>query len=342
MRRILVVAVLFAFPVIAVRADTESKEKEESLAATFKQLSKELVKKLQDTEAKEEREKLITSYAKKFLDLARKHPRDETTFDLLVQVVLLPLPDTKDGPRSEAAAILKKDHLKNENWGEALADLAQNSDETSISLIKAVFERKDTAVRGEAFHAYMTALGNVICESSDSKRVEAARKTMADLRKVMAKEFPKTKDLYIGAIMPDLKSKNLEGKTVRLSDLKGKVVVLDIWATWCPPCREMIPHSRQLVKKLKGKPFVLVGVSVDEEKETLTNFMERNPMPWTHWWNGESGGIVDQLNVESYPTIYVLDDKGVIRYKNVRGEDMDKAVERLLAETAKKSKDKKE
>jgi thiol-disulfide isomerase/thioredoxin len=140
------------------------------------------------------------------------------------------------------------------------------------------------------------------------------------------------RNLSVGKKAPDVESKDLDGKTVKLSDHKGKVVVMDIWATWCPPCRAMIPHERDLVKKLKDKPFVLVSVSADAEKKTLTDFIEKEPMPWTHWHNGATGGILKDWNVRFFPTIYVLDHKGVIRFKGVRGEAMDKAVEQLLKE----------
>src|SRR5262249_1139333 len=138
--------------------------------------------------------------------------------------------------------------------------------------------------------------------------------------------------LSVGKAAPEVVSQNLEGKKVKLSDLRGKVVVLDIWATWCPPCRAMIPHEREMVKKLVNEPFVLVSISGDAKKETLTEFIKKEPRRWTQWWNGQTGGIIEDWNVEFFPTIYVLDAKGVIRYKNVRGEEMEKAVTTLLKE----------
>jgi thiol-disulfide isomerase/thioredoxin len=138
--------------------------------------------------------------------------------------------------------------------------------------------------------------------------------------------------LAIGMPAPELKSVDLAGKPVQLADLKGKVVVLDVWAVWCGPCKAMIPHQRELVKRLDGKPFALVSISVDEKREALAAFLKREPMPWTHWYNGPDGSIIADLNVWSYPTIYVLDAKGVIRYKDLRGKLLDEAVDTLLKE----------
>jgi thiol-disulfide isomerase/thioredoxin len=138
-------------------------------------------------------------------------------------------------------------------------------------------------------------------------------------------------ELEIGNPLPELVSRDLDGKTVRLSDLKGRVVVLDVWATWCGPCVAMIPHEREMVERLKGKPFTLVSISADEELATLKKFLDKEPMPWNHWWNGSTGGIIDTLDIRYYPTIFVLDQKGVLRFKDVRGEALEKAVNGLLS-----------
>jgi hypothetical protein len=94
----------------------------------------------------------------------------------------------------------------------------------------------------------------------------------------------------------------------------------------------MIPHEREMVERLKDKPFVLVSISGDEKKETLKEFLARENMPWTHWWNGNEGGILEDWNVRYFPTIYILDAKGIIRYKDLRGETMEEAVKTLLKE----------
>ncbi|VTT97209.1 thiol-disulfide isomerase-like thioredoxin : Thioredoxin family protein OS=uncultured marine group II/III euryarchaeote KM3_170_G02 PE=4 SV=1: AhpC-TSA [Gemmataceae bacterium] len=140
-------------------------------------------------------------------------------------------------------------------------------------------------------------------------------------------------NLTVGKVLPDSVCEDLDGKKVKISDYRGKVVVLDIWATWCGPCRAMIPHERELVKNLKDKPFVFISLSADDEKDTLVKFIEKEPMPWTHWWNGGAkGGPVADYKVQFFPTVYVLDEKGVIRFKHVREKAMDEAIDVLLKE----------
>jgi thiol-disulfide isomerase/thioredoxin len=158
-------------------------------------------------------------------------------------------------------------------------------------------------------------------------------KTLGELAKGHLHEIH---HLAVGKPAPDLTSSDLDGKPVRLADLKGRVVVVEVWATWCGPCREMIPHQRKLVERLKKEPFTLVSISVDEKRETVVEFLNKEPMPWDHWFNGPDGRIVADLNVGSYPTIYVLDEKGVIRYKDVRGKLLDEAVDALLKEVERK------
>ena len=95
----------------------------------------------------------------------------------------------------------------------------------------------------------------------------------------------------------------------------------------------MVPHERSLVKRLSGQPFALIGVNSDP-RETVKDVVKRENITWRSFWDGGSalGPIATKWGVLAWPAIYVLDSKGVIRYKNVRGKTMDDAVDKLLAE----------
>jgi peroxiredoxin len=96
----------------------------------------------------------------------------------------------------------------------------------------------------------------------------------------------------------------------------------------------MIPHERALAKKMKDRPFVLISVSADDEKKTLQTFLEKNEMPWTHWWdNGGESEVLKKYRVRAFPTLYVIDHAGVIRHKWVGAPDekkLDEAIEELV------------
>lgn len=96
----------------------------------------------------------------------------------------------------------------------------------------------------------------------------------------------------------------------------------------------MYPHERSLVKRLESKSFALIGINSDQNREELKKVMEKEQITWRSFWNGGStdGPISKAWRVRGWPTIYVLDAQGVIRYRNVREQAMDQAVDELLAE----------
>ena len=160
--------------------------------------------------------------------------------------------------------------------------------------------------------------------------VKLEKDTLGDLAKGYLFEI---RSLGIGMKAPEAGSKTLEGKKDTLAGYKGKVVILDIWATWCGPCRAMIPDERALTEKYKDKPLVFISLSADDEKKDVEDFLKEEKMPWTHWWDGgKESAIIKTWNVRFFPTIYVIDAAGVIRYKNVREKDLEKAVAKLVAE----------
>ena len=97
----------------------------------------------------------------------------------------------------------------------------------------------------------------------------------------------------------------------------------------------MYPHERSLVKKLADMPFAIIGVNSDSDLEEIRETVNQKNITWRSFWNGPEGTdgpISIQWNVSGWPTIYVLDGDGTIRYKNVRGDEMDEALTTLLAE----------
>ena len=97
----------------------------------------------------------------------------------------------------------------------------------------------------------------------------------------------------------------------------------------------MYPHERSLVKKYADKPFAIIGVNSDRDLEKLRPRLKEEKITWRSFWNGPKGigGPISRAwNVTGWPTVYVLDGKGIIRAKGVRGESLDRAIEELMAE----------
>lgn len=308
----------------------------------------------------------------RLLALAEKHGRDAAAADALLWIVEHSTQaEDEHGARGKALGFMRRDHLGNEKVvaafdraddefllhaleqspnrtvrGHACYALAENRIR-SLREVKRYRKanpewRKRTWLKGtQAAFLVTTDIDQVTKEverwlertSREFSDVPIkGRRSGSTLGDFATGYLHEIRDLAIGKPAPDLKSVDLDGKPVRLSDLKGRVVVVDVWATWCGPCKAMIPHQRELVKRLKDKPFTLVSISVDENQETLLDFLKTEPMPWTHWYNGPKEGVIPVLNVRVFPTIYVIDSHGVIRDKDVRGKLLDQTVDSLLKE----------
>jgi len=145
------------------------------------------------------------------------------------------------------------------------------------------------------------------------------------------------RSLAVGKVAPDIHGEDVDRKPMRLSDHRGKIVVLVFWGTWCGPCMGFVPREKALVKRLKDRPFVLLGINSDSDRDKLKTRMEKEGITWRSWWDGgKTGGpIATRWDVHAWPTIIVLDEKGVIRFNRLphfTPIPLDDAVDTLLKE----------
>src|SRR3989441_9826764 len=133
---------------------------------------------------------------------------------------------------------------------------------------------------------------------------------------------------------PAWELKEVTGKVVRSSDFKGKVGLLDFWATWCPPCRAELPSVIKTYEKHHPKGFEIIGISLDKEEAKLTSFTKEKEMTWQQYFDGKGWGnnLAAKYGVQSIPATYLLDGEGQIIAKDLRGEEMDGAVAKALAQ----------
>ncbi len=115
----------------------------------------------------------------------------------------------------------------------------------------------------------------------------------------------------VGASAPDFTLNDLNGSPHTLSALRGKVVVLDFWATWCPPCRASIPVLNRIYQRFHGEGVKVMGVSIDDGSKDIRDFLKTHQILYKVLWDNKN--IADAYNVQSIPNVFVIDKNGVIR-----------------------------
>ena len=168
------------------------------------------------------------------------------------------------------------------------------------ALLKKFAEDKDPQLAGEA------------------KEVLATRQKMADL---------KTKPV-------DLKFTATDGAEVDVAKLRGKVVLVDFWASWCGPCIAEMPNVVAAYKKLHEKGFEIVGISLDQDQAKMDTATKKHGMTWAQYFDGKGweNKISSGFGIQSIPAAWLLDKKGLLRETGLRGDALAAAVEKLLAE----------
>lgn len=318
------------------------------------------------------------AFADRFLDIARKHPKDPAAYASLTWIVQ----NSEFGaaaakPYAQAIALLAERYAQHPDSEELFEQMSKAPFASTGQFLKAVHEKHPSpAVRGRAGFNLGLYLKNY-CATVDQlrgqpemarnvelfvgselftqlKKTDTADKLrQADavfarvqkdhsltlykrtvLGKAAAAELFELRNLAVGKIAPDIEGEDTDGKKFKLSDYRGKVVVVVFWGTWCGHCMAMVPQERALVKRLEGQPFALLGVNSDADREKLKPVLAKRGITWRSFYDGPNteGPIASRWNVLGWPAIYVLDTKGVIRFKHVRDEVLDRAVDELMKE----------
>lgn len=172
-------------------------------------------------------------------------------------------------------------------------------------------------------------------ESSDDKARAIASEVLADPVSDSVKERANAILNRLNAVGKpvDIKFTALNGRQVDLSQMKGKVVLIDFWATWCGPCVGEIPHVKEAYDKYHSKGFEVVGISFDEDRERLESFIQERNLAWPQYFDGKGWqnkfGV--QYAIEEIPTMWLVDKKGDLCDSNARA-DLQGKVEKLLVE----------
>jgi peroxiredoxin len=265
------------------------------------------------------------------LKLVTEHHADNARIGVLIANLSYSIP--RETNVHEAALklikVVAKTNPDQTARGQALLGLADIARE-EVVLAEARGNPEVNRLRSVAEEAYKLVQQNYgNCRYLRTSGGRAPRKTLGEQAALALFDLNRLRE---GQVAPEIEAKDLAGVQFKLSDHRGKVVLLVFWASWCGPCMAAVPHEKKLVERFKGRPFVLIGVNGDSVK--AAEVAQKHGIPWRSFWNeGQASGepISVTWNIHGWPTVYVLDHAGVIRHKYLRDAKLDDALERLVS-----------
>ena len=145
-------------------------------------------------------------------------------------------------------------------------------------------------------------------------------------------------DALVGKQAIDFNVKDLDGNDLSLEQYRGNVILLDFWAVWCAPCIAEMPNVKQVYDKYKDQNFQIIGISLDQSRDTLAGYLEKEGITWPQVFdgNGWKNQVAQMYGINAIPHMYLIDGEGVIRKSGVRGHALEPAVAELVRENSAK------
>lgn len=173
-------------------------------------------------------------------------------------------------------------------------------------------------------------------ESRVVHRLAHAASAYPGLADVIASEQRRVTTLAVGKPAPDIVARDLEGRDLRLSDYRGRIVVIAFSGEWCGACRLEYPYQRLLLELYRDQPLTILGVDSHPDAAAARAAKAERGLTYRSWWDGFAekhtrGPIASEWGVRGWPTTYVVDELGIIRFVNLRQEDLLKAVKQLMS-----------
>jgi peroxiredoxin len=249
-----------------------------------------------------------------------------------------------NGAAAELKALVAKVNTKLEADKKTAEDLAPELKEFDALLAKHKGEKTDEVAQIQLMEAmlYLQVLDNsdkgiqlikqLKTDFPDSKPARNADQILESVKKqAEAKKIQAA--LAEGSKFPDFSEKDTAGKPLSIANYKGKVVLLDFWATWCGPCVHELPNVIKTYDAYHKQGFEIIGISLDKDQEKLASFTKEKSMTWVQYFDGLvwQNKLATKYGITSIPATFLLDGQGTIIGKDLRGEDLDKTVAKALA-----------
>lgn len=252
--------------------------------------------------------------------------------------------DQAGGAKDDLRELVLRINSKLQKGLQTEADLAPELKQFDVLLDKYKGQKTEDVARivfmkatlySQIFHNFDKAAELFKQVAAEYPDTEAAKNTaqILDMLQTEAKAAKIQATLTPGSQFPDFNVTDTSGKPLSVADHKGKVLLVDFWATWCPPCRAELPNVIDTYKKYHDKGFDIIGVSLDEDKSKLLDFTKEQGMAWPQYYDGLkwSNKLVGKYGITSIPSTFLLDFQGRIITNGARGEELQAAVAKALA-----------